>query len=250
MNLTKREEFLAWLEAQTGSAYVWGAQGQRIGKDNCVYKRGRLMSKDYKAWIKLRENSDRNAQRAINYISAALEAGAEGISCFDCSGLIMAYVKDIRGWLSTDLSARGLFGIAEELPRDEIAPGDLAFCHNGERITHVGVYVGGGYTIDARGRESGVIKQKLDAGPWNRFGRLAALDEAPTLEPQAAYGRCSGGSVHIRSGAGCTYPILATAHEGDRLLAMPEENGWHRIAVCCKGRLLTGYISAKYMEYA
>ena len=65
-----------------------------------------------------------------------------------------------------------------------------------------------------------------------------------------SYGRCTGKSVYVRSGAGGTYPILATAHRGDRLLALPEQNGWHRIAICCKGKLLTGYMSAKYIEYA
>ena len=55
---------------------------------------------------------------------------------------------------------------------------------------------------------------------------------------------------YVRSGAGGTYPILATAHRGDRLIALPEQNGWHRIAICCKGKLLTGYMSAKYIEYA
>ena len=116
-----------------------------------------------------------------------------------------------------------------------------------------GVYIGSGYAVDARGRDSGVIKQRLDAAGWNRFASLEMLNEQGIGTVDAAmpsYGRCTGKSVYVRSGAGGTYPILATAHRGDRLIALPEQNGWHRIAICCKGKLLTGYMSAKYIEYA
>ena len=149
--------------------------------------------------------------------------------------------------------ARGLFAIAKEKAKEELIAGDLVFRHNGEKITHVGVYIGSGYAVDARGRDSGVIKQRLDAAGWNRFASLEMLNEQGISAVDAAmpsYGRCTGKSVYVRSGAGGTYPILATAHRGDRLLALPEQNGWHRIAICCKGKLLTGYMSAKYIEYA
>lgn len=62
----------------------------------------------------------------------------------------------------------------------------------------------------------------------------------PSLRP------LTGKSVYVRSGAGGTYPILATAHRGDRLIALPEQNGWHRIAICCKGKRFTGYRAQIY----
>ena len=165
----------------------------------------------------------------------------------------MAYIRDIKGYTTRDLSARGLFAIAKEKAKEELIAGDLVFRHNGEKITHVGVYIGSGYAVDARGRDSGVIKQRLDAAGWNRFASLEMLNEQGISAVDAAmpsYGRCTGKSVYVRSGAGGTYPILATAHRGDRLLALPEQNGWHRIAICCKGKLLTGYMRAKYIEDA
>lgn len=251
--MTRREEFTAWICAQTGSAYVWGAQGHKVRRDGTVYMNQRKVSDNFESWVRQRENGEENARRAISGIRQRFAEGANEVTCYDCSGLIMAYIRDIKGYTTRDLSARGLFAIAKEKAKEELIPGDLVFRHNGEKITHVGVYIGSGYAVDARGRDSGVIKQRLDAAGWNRFASLEMLNEQGISAVDAAmpsYGRCTGKSVYVRSGAGGTYPILATAHRGDRLLALPEQNGWHRIAICCKGKLLTGYMSAKYIEYA
>ena len=251
--MTRREEFAAWICAQTGSAYVWGAQGHKVRRDGTVYMNQRKVSDSYESWVRQRENGEENARRAISGIKQRLTEGANEVTCYDCSGLIMAYIRDIKGYTTRDLSARGLFAIAKEKAKEGLIAGDLVFRHNGEKITHVGVYIGSGYAVDARGRDSGVIKQRLDAAGWNRFASLEMLNEQGISTADAdmpSYGRCTGKSVYVRSGAGGTCPILATAHRGDRLIALPEQNGWHRIAICCKGKLLTGYMSAKYIEYA
>ena len=214
--MTRREEFTAWICAQTGSAYVWGAQGHKVRRDGTVYMNQRKVSDNFESWVRQRENGEENARRAISGIRQRLTEGANEVTCYDCSGLIMAYIRDIKGYTTRDLSARGLFAIAKEKAKEELIAGDLVFRHNG-------------------------------------FASLEMLNEQGISAVDAAmpsYGRCTGKSVYVRSGAGGTYPILATAHRGDRLLALPEQNGWHRIAICCKGKLLTGYMSAKYIEYA
>lgn len=116
----------------------------------------------------------------------------------------------------------------------------------------MGVYIGSGYAVDARGRDSGVIKQRLDAAGWNRFASLEMLNEQGISTADAdmpSYGRCTGKSVYVRSGAGGTYPILATAHRRQA----HSFAGAKRLAQDCdmlQGKLLTGYMSAKYIEYA
>ena len=51
----------------------------------------------------------------------------------------------------------------------------------GKRIMyHVGVYVGRGRVIEAKGRDDGVVLRGIDAsgaGYWNKFGRLNALQK-------------------------------------------------------------------------
>lgn len=50
---------------------------------------------------------------------------------------------------------------------------------------------------------------------------------------------------------GCRVLALFSKSNGETVCQdSAEQNGWHRIAICCKGKLLTGYMSAKYIEYA
>ena len=104
--MTRREEFTAWICAQTGSAYVWGAQGHKVRRDGTVYMNQRKVSDSYESWVRQRENGEENARRAISGIRQRLTEGANEVTCYDCSGLIMAYIRDIKGYTTRDLSAR------------------------------------------------------------------------------------------------------------------------------------------------
>lgn len=50
--MTRREEFTAWICAQTGSAYVWGAQGHKVRRDGTVYMNQRKVSDNFESWVK------------------------------------------------------------------------------------------------------------------------------------------------------------------------------------------------------
>ena len=96
--MTRREEFTAWICAQTGSAYVWGAQGHKVRRDGTVYMNQRKVSDNFESWVRQRENGEENARRAISGIRQRLTEGANEVTCYDCSGLIMAYIRDIKGY--------------------------------------------------------------------------------------------------------------------------------------------------------
>ncbi len=243
--------FLAWLKMQEGSAYVWGAEGHVV-RDGKVFLSGRQIAADWQEWVRGRETEEANAKRAIRFIQKKLDAGAQEVTCYDCSGLIMRYLRAVAGYLESDMTARGLFACCEEIRKNELAAGDLLFRHNGQKIIHVGVYLGFGQTIESRGRDAGVVIRDIDSsggGYWNRFGTLPLLLlEDAEQHAAAAFGLCAGGSVYLRSGPTTGNRALAVAHRGDRLLAFPPENGWCKAAVCAGGELVTGYMSAKYIE--
>ena len=95
--------------------------------------------------------------------------------------------------IKKDMSSRGLYSACEKLnDRSRLAPGDLLFRHDGNRIHHVGAYIGCGLVIEAMGRDDGVVLNCLDsngAGYWNRYGRLPALGGGETAE---VCERCKG----------------------------------------------------------
>ena len=145
--------------------YVWGADGEMItGMD------------DPEKWIHKKETSVENANRAIDFMR---EAAKNPLYAFDCSGLIVAFLLE-RGYIESDMSSRGLYKICEPIERSDIEPGDLVFRHNGQRIHHVGVYVGNNMVIESKGRDDGVVMRDINASGksyWNRYGRLPFITD-------------------------------------------------------------------------
>ena len=249
--MSRISDFCAWLRAKEGAAYVWGAEGHEI-RGGAVFRLGQPVCGDYREWLSLREAGEENERRARAFIEAKFASGAESVECFDCSGLVMHYVKGMRGWLKQDLSARGLHAISTPIERSELAEGDLVFRHNGEKVHHVGVYLGGGMVIESKGRDAGVVIRDIAAGGpgyWNRYGMLMQLYEEDGAEgARAAFASCAGGSVFIRAGAGKEHRALAIAHRGCAMLALDGEGGWAKVAVDVEGRLVIGYMSEKYIK--
>lgn len=172
--------FIEYLESHVGDMYVWGAQGQQVDS----------MSDPY-AWIERRETSDTNYNRAVKFME---KAEKRPLYAFDCSGLIVHYISDIRRWMKGDTTAQGLYRMCGEnrgyVGKTPIWPGDLVFKYSesSKKMVHVGVYVGDGYTIEAKGRDDGVCKRLLSQGDWTHWGRLPLLqaDDPEETEEKVA----------------------------------------------------------------
>ena len=163
--MSRRTDFISWLKSHVGDMYVWGADGEMItGMDSP------------EQWIHKKETSVANANRAIDFMKAAAK---NPLYAFDCSGLIVAFLLE-RGYIESDMSSRGLYRICEPIDREDLEAGDLVFRHNGERIHHVGVFVGDNMVIESKGRDDGVVMRLIDASGnsyWNRYGRLAVITD-------------------------------------------------------------------------
>lgn len=170
----KVKEFLAYLESHIGDAYVWGAQGERV--DNRA---------DLEKWVRRKETSRREADRALAYIKKATKTP---LYAFDCSGLIIHWLRDIKGLIDGDTNAQGLYRQCKQqgkLAAWQMQAGDFVFRYSFAKgkMAHVGVYVGNGMVIEAQGRDAGVVMRHLSYGGWTHQGRHPALaeDTAPTV---------------------------------------------------------------------
>lgn len=162
-----------FVKGQVGQVYVWGGHGQYNLTD---------------AQIRSMDTSHANAQRSIDFIKKLKTKGVTTYRCFDCSGLISRYLYDL-GLVPSKRNCNHLAGMCGEIhtPANVSAleaalrPGDLVFRKNSKKYYHVGVYIGGGQVVEAKGRDDGVVQRRLDAsggGYWNRWGRLRLLEEA------------------------------------------------------------------------
>ena len=67
-----------------------------------------------------------------------------------------------------------------EVPRDtaQLLPGDLLFCGHGQRVTHIGIYIGDGKYVHAANQRKGVIESQISASDerWWKGARRLFVD--------------------------------------------------------------------------
>ena len=118
--------------------------------------------------------------------TAARESGyrkdiADGKMCADCVGMIKAFF-----WLNGDPNGTRKYG-ANNCP-DKSANGMFKLCVKTGPINtmpdvpglvvwkdgHIGVHVGGGYTVEMKGFNYDCVKNKVTDGKWTHWGQLPA----------------------------------------------------------------------------
>ena len=156
------KEFVQYLYEQLCNVYVWGGNGQ---------------TEISEGWIRRMDTSETNAQRSIRFWEKQKTAGMTDLAAFDCSGLISRYLQD-NGIVSSKRNCNHLWAMCTPVTRAELRPGDLLFRSRNGDMYHVGVYVGHGRVIEAKGRDDGVVLRGINAsgdGYWTDCGRLEVL---------------------------------------------------------------------------
>ena len=223
-----------------GRGYVYGAQGELYTQE---------LAEKWHARAKAGSKSVPSGRDKDNYFIGDC---SKWIGCYvdDCSGGVVDAIRQ-RIPDYADRTANGfkagfkVGGTINTLPE---RPG-VALWYSG----HIGIYIGDGYAIEFRGTDYGCVRTKVSARKWTHWGEIAGVtytaDADDTQEPPAAEpycGVCTGGSVYVRTGPGTEYSKLGTAHKGDKLLVLPGD-GWPQVAVVLDGKLVTGYMSGRYV---
>lgn len=171
------KDFIEYLESHIGDAYVWGAQGQCISD-----------MADPEEWIRRKETSATNANRAIAFVDKATK---RPLYAFDCSGLGMYYIQNLNK-ITGDMSSNTMYGKCDKLSKSELRKGDWVFRKNtGGKVYHVGYVVNDALdVIESMGRDVGVVKRSLNASGssyWNAFGRPSFIFEQSTSSAYEPY---------------------------------------------------------------
>lgn len=121
--------FISYLQQQADShsVCVWGAQGQLGPTVN-------------ERWIRQVGTSEANANRAIAFWWKQIDAGfGDVLGAFDCSGLGMYWLQNVKGMLRYDLSAHGMYNKCVKITKDKLRVGDFVFkLDKTGRATHIG----------------------------------------------------------------------------------------------------------------
>ena len=153
----------------------------------------------------------------------------------DCVGLIKGYLwsdtptSKPKYNVAQDVSADGMRGACREkgdIKTMPDIPGVLVFMSG-----HVGVYIGNGDVIEARGHEYGVVKTKLSGRPWKWWGKCPFITYAADA-PAAKYSiTIKDSSWYVRKGPGTQWGYLNIVKGGEKYSCSRKdaESGWYYI---------------------
>lgn len=166
----KADALVRYAVNAVGGGYCWGADGQ-------------VCSPAVRQEL---ANRTSNTETRNNLLG--LCAKWDGKKIWDCSGLFRGAWRTLLKYRSG--GATGIYntwcsmtGTIDTLP-DE--PGIAVFRGTPNNMEHVGLYIGGGEVIDARGSAKGVMRGTLESyGRWTHWGRLEDVDygESETESP-------------------------------------------------------------------
>lgn len=177
MAKVKYEDFRNYLETQVKnkSIYLWGGQGETLSK----------LTDEY---IDKKETSEKNANR-VKKLRDARKEKYKNLRAFDCSGLGVYFLLKEKA-IEKDTTANGLMQRCEKISRDDLREGDFVFRVDNAEAYHIGYVVENLYVIEAKGRDDGVVKRKLNASGssyWNEYGRPTELIDLPKDPDKKSY---------------------------------------------------------------
>lgn len=188
--------------AQVGKPYWWGTYGKAASKSYYNAKK-----KQYP-----------------NYYKWAYDSSVEGVKVHDCIGLIKGYLwcdsptdTSPKYKSSEDMSANGMrrrCKVKGSIAAMPDVPGLLVFSSG-----HIGVYVGGGMVVDARGYSKGVVHKPLSNHKWEEWGMCPLLEYdrevvSNSTATQEQTSKKEGATVNI------TFRVLQKGAKGKQVKAM------------------------------
>ena len=154
-----------------GWGYVWGTYGQVLDRDLFEYKKTQYPEEvgSKAAFIETNWLGGRTAD-CIGFI--------KGYSWFDPSTGNILYASNGM----PDINANDMYNNATEKGSIDTIPEipGLAVWHEG----HIGIYIGGGQVIEAKGTRHGVVQTQLTDSSWTHWLKIPYINYAePVVEP-------------------------------------------------------------------
>ena len=139
---------IQFAKSKLGCGYVWGTSGMTLTKQNIKKFQG-------------------NAHVDVNIVKKWI-----GKQVFDCAGLVLAAFKTVgirmasgatSAWGHTSWAKRGEI---KNYPKDQVC---ILYRSDNRKMQHMGIYIGNGEFIHAKGSREGVVKEKMP-GHWTHWG--------------------------------------------------------------------------------
>ena len=176
----------------------------------------------------------------------------------DCSGLFSWAFKQLGGYMyhGSDTMFRKYTTICGELKNgkrtdgQELLPGTAVFCYDekDKKYSHVGLYIGDGWVIEASGTQTGVIKTRVTLSKWENWGQLKGVDYGVSPQPTpipTGYAEVTGKRVALRKAPTTQASIIMRINTGEMVkLETPPPSEWDYVSYQGK----TGYMMKEFLK--
>jgi hypothetical protein len=151
----------------------------------------------------------------------------------DCSGLIISAFRMLVSSKYQDQTANTLYGRCRTTGRIKTIPEipGVIVWKNG----HIGVYVGGGYAIESRGRVYGVVKTKVRYRPWTNWGKLKDVDYTEdasgggALTPEPKFKYAGATYTNLRTKPSILGKRIGKISRGDTVTRIDKAGNWWKV---------------------
>ena len=228
-------EFISYLNEQIGQPYLWGGQHTRLTPDTyeaIIHKRedGRGGYKDGTSY----------ADASIAYCKSLFDMGLTELFAYDCSGLGMYWLQNVKHIYKGDANANTMMGRCSDLTRtDPPKKGWWVFRQDDSgKATHIGYMVDDEWLVEAKGRKYGVVVTKFAAKDWSIWGipdvfydEISYPEPVPPEPPMVdKVVKVIGKSVRIRKGYTTLSRTVKIAHRGEEYpFVAVAPSGWYCI---------------------
>ena len=175
----------------------------------------------------------------------------------DCSGLFAWAFRQLGGYCyhgSNTMfrrysSASGSLAAGKRTDGEPLKPGTAVYKFNAsEGYHHVGLYIGEGGVIEAKGTAYGVATSKIGSG-WTHWGELKGVDYAEKgeqiamSETKLAVVTTASGSLNMRKTASKSAEVIAKIPQGATITVLMETDDWWRVQY----KNSTGWCAAEFL---
>ncbi len=220
-----------YAKAQLGKPYWYGTFGQKSSKSLYLQKK-----KQYPSF----------------YIASDFSS-QYGKKVHDCIGLIKGYIwcdspTDCNPKYASgcpDINEEMMYSFAKVKGTISSMPEMPGVCVL--KQGHIGVYIGGGEVIEARGHAYGVVKTKLRDRGWQKWCLCPYIEyeKEPEKSVKKVIVKTNGSNLNCRNRASLFGKIIGRFRNGQQLILIEKTNkNWWKV----KSDSVTGYCYRKWLK--
>lgn len=221
---------------------------------------GYIYGKTHEMWSQAKQEAYNKAKANDSNCQMSIKYGSKwyGHWVTDCSGLFAWAFDSLGSYMFHGSNTmykswcvdKGTLSKGKRTDGYELKPGTAVFTGKSENDhPHVGLYVGDGYVIEAKGTQAGVIKTPVTDSKWTYWGELKNLDYDAPVQPEPdvpeGYAVVTGKQVALRSAPTTQASIILRVATGKKVkLETPPPDEWQYVSFSNK----KGYMMKKYLE--